>query len=163
MATFDEIKELRLLINDPFGFIDFIQIATTSDLPAAPASQTAYKVTADGSYYETSLTAGATESDYERVELQISDSRLSAWLDTYTLTEAKCKSLKQIIMQIGKQLGITRNQSGTENVEYTSLKDMYEYYKAMYDMCKDDAREENKNSSGRWGGSKAPNIAGGNV
>lgn len=163
MATSEQIFNVRLRISDPPGFIRFIEVATTGDLPASPQAQTAYLVTADGNYYSTTKTTGATPSDYTVEELRVSDDRISNWIDLGGEDYATCQSLKAIVSQIGYDLGIKKNETGAESVEYTSLKDTYEYYKGLLALCSEEKRSNEGNSSGRWGGSVQPEIAGGNL
>ena len=41
MATFDQVKTVRLRIHDPLGFINLVE---AEELPATPANQTAYTI-----------------------------------------------------------------------------------------------------------------------
>lgn len=150
MATFEEIKEVRLRIDDPEGFINIIEIAA---LPAVYSPQTAYKLTTDGLYY----------SDGEVLELKVSDTRISLWIDEDDIDSATCKALRQIINKLGKELQLARITAGADTTQYTTLKDTYEYYKSILAECKDDKRSNNNNSTGRMGAMKAPEIAGGEV
>lgn len=163
MATTDQIFNVRLRISDPPGFIAFVEVATTGDLPAIPANQTAYLVTADGNYYSTTKTSGAVLSDYTIEELRVSDARIGAWIDSGGEDFATCQSLKAILAQIGPELGIKKNETGAESVEYQALLDVYNYYNGLLDLCKEEKRSNENNNSGRWGGSKQPEIAGGNL
>ena len=42
MATFEQVKTVRLRIHDPLGFINLVE---AEELPATPANQTAYTIT----------------------------------------------------------------------------------------------------------------------
>ncbi|MDH4127376.1 MAG: hypothetical protein OEV44_01385 [Spirochaetota bacterium] len=160
MATFEDIKEVRLRIDDPEGFIDILEVATTLLLPSDPAPQTCYKVTANGNYYSTTKTTGATSADYTVLPLLISDARISAWIDDKGISYASCNSLKQIIARLSKDYQIKRSVTGSESTEFTSLKDMLDYYHSLLDMCQAEYDKENKNSSGKWGSSKPVIITG---
>jgi hypothetical protein len=163
MATTEEIFEVRLRISDPAGFIDFEEVATTGNLPATPASQTAYLVTADGNYYSTEKTTGATPADYSIEELLISDSRISNWIDLDDTDFATCQALKNITAQLGRSLQIKRNEAGADSTEYQTLKDTYEYYKGLLALCNEEKQSNDNNNSGRYSGSKQPEIGGGNL
>lgn len=150
MATFAEIKEVRLRIADPPGFIDLI---SASSFPGSPASQTAYLLT-DGAYYETATST---------VDLAVSDTRISDWFDSYGTTGAVVRALKAIIAQLAAKLPVVRSDSGAESTEYTSLRDQYAFYKGLLADAESEDDSENENSSGRWYGFENPEIAGGNV
>jgi len=160
MADFSQIKEVRLRINDPEGYQDFLEVST---LPAVPAPYTAYKLTTTGAYLATELTAGATDADYDTLSLRVSDARISAWIDAYGVDVAECKSLQAIVSRIGSEMSIKRFEGGAETVEYVSLKDLYQYYRDLWNDCKERNKEDNKTSTGLWSKSKRPTIAGGNV
>lgn len=163
MATFTEIKTLRLDISDPANYIDLVEVATPSLLPAAPGSQTAYKVMSTGKYMATDTETGAVAADYEAVELQLSDDRLSLWLGSYVYDEAVIYALKAIIKRLGGQLYLVKNETGNEKAEYIKLLDLYEYYKQLLKRAKDDLNTVELNSTGKWSSSTNPEIAGGNI
>ena len=163
MATTLQIFEVRLRISDPAGFISFIEVADTASLPTDPASQTAYLVTADGNYYSTEKTIGATPADYSIEELKVSDVRISAWIDAADVDTATCMALKAIISQIGQSMQIKRNDAGADSTEYQSLKDTYEYYKGLLLLCSEEKQSNNNNNSGRYSGTVQPEIGGGNL
>ena len=163
MATDDQIFDVRLRISDPPGFIRFITVADKASLPSEPKPQTAYKVTADGNYYSTEKTTGATADDYSIEDLRVSDDRISNWIDLGGEDYATCQSLKAILSQIGTELGIKKNETGAESVEYTTLKDTYEYYKDLLSQCNSEKQSNEGNSSGLYSRSKQPEIAGGNL
>ena len=150
MATFEEIKEVRLRIDDPEGFINILEVAV---LPAVYVPQTAYKLTTDGLYY----------SDGEVLELRVSDTRISIWIDADDVDSATCRALKQIINKLGKELQLARITAGADTTQYTALKDTYEYYKGILAECNDTKRTNDNNSTGRIGAMIAPEIAGGEV
>ncbi len=160
MATFDEIKEVRLRIDDPAGFINIVEVAA---LPATSSPQTAYKLTTDGLYYSTEELTGLTASDYEALELMVSDTRISLWIDDDDVDAAACRALKQIINKVGKELTLVRITAGADTTQYTSLKDTYEYYKGILADCQDNKRTNDNNSTGRIGCTIQPTIAGGEV
>ena len=65
-----QIIALRLEIHDPLqgadglDIIDILSVNTYTDLPSAPAQQTAYFVVTTGHYKSTALLSGATGADY---------------------------------------------------------------------------------------------------
>lgn len=163
MATFEEIKEVRLRISDPFGVINLIEVANKAALPTDPAPQTNYKTADTGYYWETTKTTGATDSDYTIVELQVSDDRIEGWIDSDGVDYATCQGLKQITTQIGKEYGIKKNTAGSDSTEWQALGDLYGYYKDLLKGCTESYEKGKGNSSSRWGGSKAFEVAGGNL
>lgn len=163
MATFSAIKDLRLDISDPANYIDLVEVANAAALPAAPAQQTAYKLTDIGSYVATDKESSATASDYELVELQLSDSRISTWLDVYTHDETVVLSLKAIIKRLGGQLVLEKNDSGNESAQYTKLIDMYNYYRRMLKDQQQTVEKDNNDNTGKWGQMQQPEVAGGNL
>ena len=149
MATFTEIKEVRLRISDPEGFIDFQE---ASSWPGTPAPQTAYRIS--GVYYDTETTT---------VDLLVSDSRISDWYDDYGVTGAVVRALKAIIAGLAARIPIVRSDSGAESTEYTSLVDMYAFYKGLLSDAESDDDKANDVSTGGWYTASTPEIAGGNV
>jgi len=161
MATFSQIKEVRIRVDDPAGFQDIIEVANSAALPAAPSPYTAYKLADTGAYVATDLESGATASDYERQPLRVSDSRIDNWIDTYSIDKAECKALDAIATRLGSEVRLRRVQAGSESTEFTALKDLYNYYKELSDECKERYRKSKGNSTGRYGYSDQPEIAGG--
>lgn len=163
MATFTQIKTLRLDISDPAFYIDIIEVATPAALPEAPASQTAYKITSTGKYMASDTEAGAVEADYDTIELQLSDSRISFWLNAYTYSESVVYALKAIIKRLGGLIPLTKNNTGNENTEYTKLLDMLQFYRAILSNQQEQVDTEDLNSTGKFAASTNPEIAGGNL
>lgn len=163
MATFSQIKEVRLRIDDPAGYQDILELASAVDLPATPAPYTAYKLSDTGAYVATDLESGAIEADYERQELRVSDSRISDWIDDYSVDQAECKALSAIATRLGSEVRLRRVSGGAETTEWTALKDLYIYYKALSNECKERNRKSQGNSTGRYGTSDQPEIAGGEL
>ena len=163
MATNAEIFEVRLRVDDPFGFIAIESVANSSALPSTPAVQTVYKLADTGAYVATDLSEGATCADYEVQEVRVSDTRISGWIDASGSDYATCQVLRQIIAKLGREIVIKKSNAGAEDLEWTSLADMKKYYQEILNQCKETKRSNNNNSTGRWGGSYAPTIAGGNV
>lgn len=162
MASLSDIFDVRIAVNDP-DVITIIEIANSSLLPAAPTPQTAYYTTDSGYYYITDKTSGAVESDYEFAELNISDTRLGTIIDNVGAELAKCRVLSVIAGMLGNQLRLIRTTSGSENSEYNRILDMYNYYKALSNDCKDQYKSDNYNNSGKMYQMKQPEIGGGNL
>ena len=131
MATFAQIKSIRISIDDPVGFQDFAEVATGASLPSIPAPYTAYKLVDTGAYVNTSMESGATESDYTRLSLRVSDANIADWIDDYSVAQAKCRAIKAIIFRIGNELTLKKASVGAEDIEYLALKDMLSYYQSF--------------------------------
>lgn len=167
MATQEEIFAVRLRIKDPEGFIGFIEVADVASIPvspAVPASQTAYKTTLEGNYYSTTKAAPTATTDYNIVELYVSDSTLSLMIDTYGSDGATCKALDSIISSIAYEMrGLKSNGAGADKTDYQNLKDVIEVYKYLRSLCNDTKKSNENNSSGRYLKTFQPTIAGGNI
>jgi len=157
------IFDVRLRVSDPSGFINFIEVADTASLPAAPASQTAYKVTADGNYYATDVLTGAVLADYEIQDLFVSDARIQNWIDLSGEDYATCQSIDAIKPQLLAKMQLVRNGTGAELAQYQTLKGTYDYLKELSTECNEDKKTNDGNSTGKMGGSKAPTIGGGDI
>lgn len=163
MATFAQVKEIRLRIDDPAGFQDFVEVANEAALPATPAPYTAYKLTDTGAYVATELESGAVAADYVRHDIRVSDDRIEAWIDAYSVDQAECRALQAMQSRIGNELTLKRASVGTEDITYTNLIELYNYYKALSDQCKEKYNETQNNSTGRYGTSTQPEVAGGEI
>ncbi len=154
MATFAEIKETRLTIDDPPGFIDFLEVANFAVLPSSPVAQTAYRAVDTGTYY------GHEGTAWEALKLRVSDSSLSAWIDDVGIDGAVQKSYRAIMAKLGSELLIVKNTDGAESTEFVKLTDLYNYYR---NLAKDTASAPPDNNAGRFVHTRRPCIAGGNV
>lgn len=141
------ILDLRLLINDPAGFIAIKEVLT---LPTSPDEQTLYKVE-DNKYLD---------KNGERIDLMLSDATLEALILKYGI-KAQCRAYTLIRQQLGSKLSITKLTAGADSTEFTSLVEMYNYYKSLETDCKESVKSERGNNSGRMGQAKQPTIAGG--
>jgi len=158
MYTIDDVIQLRLEISDPADVINIEALDDKTELPATPEPQTAYRV--DGVYYTTDKTEEATEADYEPLELQLSDTMLYRLLE---IGNAHCRALTMISRRLGGSLRIVRSQSGAESTEYARAYDLYLYYKALADDCKEQAKSDAGVNTGRYGLTKSVYIAGGDL
>jgi len=163
MATWDEIKILRLAINDPADVIDIVAVANSAALPATPAQQTAYYVQDIEHYVSTELESDVVEGDYSQLELLLSDSFVESLIDTYGASKAVCRAYKTITSRLGSKLRLQSTSSGAESSSYTALRDMYDYYKNLSKDCEEVLDEDEHNAAGRFGKMHQPRIAGGNV
>jgi len=163
MATFAQIKSIRISIDDPSGFQDIIEVSTSSLLPSVPAPYSSYKIVDTGKYVSTAIESGATENDYNLLSLRVSDSNIESWIDDYSVAQAKCKAIEAIIFRIGNELMLKKASVGAEDIEYSALKDMLSYYKSLLDMCKSDYNSDQLNNTGRYGTTEQPEIAGGEI
>lgn len=154
MAAFDEIKEVRLVIADPPGLIDFLEVATFAALPVTPVAQTGYKAVDTSTYY------GHNGTSYSALMLMVSDARISAWIDALGVSGAVRKSVEAIAAQLPAQLQIVKNDSGAESTEYVKLLDLQKFYRQW---LSDLTPPESTVNTGRYYRTVAPEIAGGNL
>lgn len=141
MATFADIKSVRLKIKDPLGYINLIEVA---ELPETVASQTAYTITDSGVYQKLTGTTWST------LKIEISDASISTYIDLYGIDKAVVKCIQEILMSVGKSMGTLRFNSGTESVEYNTLKSIYDFYKGMIASLNDDIQETSGTNTGRF-------------
>lgn len=163
MATFAQIAEVRVRINDPSGYQSFVEVANEAALPSTPAPYTAYKQVDTGAYRATEKETGATAADYERLDIRVSDANIETWIDDDGVDYAECKGYDAIKTRLGSELNLIRAKGGAEDIEWQRLSDMYNYYSALSDECKNRNKTEAGNSTGRYGTSVQPVIAGGEV
>ena len=153
MATFSEIKEVRLRVDDPDGFIDIQDV--TGDLPGSPVNQTAYRHEGLYKYHD--------GNEWVTLNLYVSDTRLGVWYDANGEDYACMKAIEQIITKLGKEIRLKRSDVGAESTEWTGLQDLLRYYEKLLATFQEDYKETVNKAGPRWGGSSAPEISGGNV
>lgn len=141
MATFADIKSVRLKIKDPLGYINLIEVDT---LPETAASQTAYTLTDSGVYQKLSGNTWST------LKLEISDASIGTYIDLYGVDKAVVKCVQEILMSIGKNMGMVSFNSGTESVQYQTLSSIYSFYKSMLNSLKEDIQETAGTNTGRF-------------
>ena len=139
MATFTDIKSVRLKIKDPLGYINLIEV---TELPATAESQTAYTLTDSGVYQKLS---GAT---WSTLKLEISDASIGTYIDLYGVDKSVIKVIQDIIMSLGKRM--EKFDSGTESVTYPALQETFNFYKNMLATLKDDIAETAGTNTGRF-------------
>jgi hypothetical protein len=151
MATFEQVKTVRLRIHDPLGFINLVEV---EELPGTPANQTAYLITGSGVYQE------YIGEIWQSVDLEISDEQIKLLIDLHGVDWATIQAVKNIMMALGKQLGVASHTSGVESVQYQSLATLYAFYKGMLATMKEDIEVEEGVTTGRFFTTTRPVIGG---
>ncbi len=159
MATWADLKELRLRIKDPLGAIDLLSVATEDarlDLEA-PSRQTAYLQLDTGVYY----TYDEELEEWEAKNLLLSDARLGVLIDLYGVALAAPRAVNDIKAELGQKIAIARTQDGAGQTDYTSLKDMYQFYKDLAASMVEEVAVDAGTSTGRYLHTRRPRIGGG--
>ena len=157
MATFLQLTEVRLSINDPVGgaerIVDLLEVAT---LPAhgSAVAQTGYKLTTNGTYNI------VVDGAFTVVPVQVSDSRISGWIDAFGIDGAIRNSVQAIIAGLASQLQLVRNSDGAESSEFIKLNDLHTFYR---NMLADLPTETTVTPTGLFMATKTPVIADGNL
>jgi hypothetical protein len=146
----NQIIELRLRIADPHGYISILSV---DELPDDPASQIAYRVEED-TYID---------SFGQEIALYLSDARLWAWIETYGLADSECVAYRAISARLGGTMRVKRLTAGTETTEWQNIAELYNYYKKLSDDCTARNAKDAGTNTGRFGISKQPVVAGGDV
>ena len=141
MATFADIKSVRLKIKDPLGYINLVE---ASELPSTVASQTAYTLTDSGVYQK------LENATWKTIKLEISDASISTHIDLYGVEKAVVKCVQDMVMALGKQLSVAQFNSGTESVVYQNLTTTYNFYKNMLATLKEDIQVTSGTNTGRF-------------
>ena len=146
MATFAELKELRLKISDPSGVIDILSVANAAELPAVPARQTAYLEVDTGDYvlYDFDL------AEWNVLPLKISDSRLANFIDLWGTADSVTRAIRAIMATLVQAMQIKRFTSGADSTEYLTLKDAYECYKMLIEQYMQEDAQDEGTSTGRY-------------
>jgi hypothetical protein len=163
MATTTQIHTLRIDTSDPPDIIQITIVATFTALPSSPTPQTAYYISDSGIYVATEKESDAIPDDYEVLELFLSDARIGSLIDSFGADKAVYKAVKLISTKLANKLIIVKNKAGAESIEYIKLLDLWDYYDKIAKSIKDEINDSNLNSTGRWGTSTQPEIAGGNL
>lgn len=157
MATFNQIRSVRLTVQDPSGVIDLVSVADPAALPVTAAPQTAYKVLSTGAYV---IWSGAA---YVPVDLSVSDTSIGDWYDASGEVDAVRKSYRAIMRGLSAKLQITSNTDGAEKTDYIKLLDLYNYYKKTLADYEEENAIDDSTNSGVMVQTKCVTIAGGNV
>jgi hypothetical protein len=161
MATRTEITNLRLLVNDPPGFVLIAEVANLAALPADPTQQTCYYLQDAERYVSTHKETGAVPDDYETQRIRISDAKISSLVDALGADSARCRVLRLIATKLGADMQLASTAMGGDETGYTSLRQMHEYYRRLAEDCEAAISEDAFNASGRVGHTPDPQIAGG--
>ncbi len=161
MATRTEITDLRLLVNDPPGFVLIAEVADSTALPQAPTQQTCYYLQDVERYVSTHKETGAVSGDYETQRIRISDAAISNLIDSVGADKARCRVLRLITTKLGADMQLAGISMGGDETTYTSLRQMHEYYRRLTEDCEADVADDAYNTTGRVGHTADPQIAGG--
>lgn len=153
MATFAQIKEVRLQIDDPSGFIDILSVDTLPGVGSALA-QRCYYLTTDSQYYT------AETGAWTVTHLRVGDGRIGEWVDAYGVSKAIRSARLSIIQKLGNEMTLVKNSDGAESSEFVKLLDLYKYHKSL---MVDEAEAPPSSSSGRYLKTARPCISGGNL
>ena len=161
MATWEDLKELRLRICDPFGVIAIEKVADAAALKAIsfPAKQVAYLQEDSGEYY----TYDSDLAAWNRPDLELSDPRLDNLIDLWGVARAAPKAVRLILGSVGKRLGILRSGHGAEQIQYQTLADTYAYYKGLAESMDEEAAKDSGASTGGFFSTRRPRIGGGGM
>lgn len=157
MATFTQIRSVRLTAQDPSGVIDLVSVADAGSLPVTSAPQTAYKVLSTGAYV---IWSGAA---YVPIDLSVSDTSIGDWYDASGEFETVRKTYRAIMRGLGARLQITKNTDGAESTDYIKLLDLYNFYKKTLADYEEENAIDDSTNSGVMVETKCVTIAGGNV
>lgn len=156
MATRAQTIAIRLMVKDPKGFTNIIDVATKADLPANPVNQTAYFITSESVYY------AYDGAEWLALDLRISDTFIGDKIDIYTdMNKAASKVIRSIIIDVGMSLGnIQSHGNGSENLQYRTLKDVYDFYKEVEQSFLEDYNESSGASTGCYISTMEPLVGG---
>lgn len=162
MATWADLKELRLRINDPSGVVALETVATAAALPATGALQTAYRKEDSGEYviYDADLSTSDTPV-WAHADLELADDRLDNFIDLYGIDRAAPRAIRLILAAIGKRMGLARAGHGAESMQYQTLSDTYAFYKALAESMDEEAAKDEGTSTGRYIFTRRPLVGGG--
>ena len=163
MATWTEIKAVRLAIHDPSLVIDLETVATVDLRPAVPDRQTAYRVELTGTYFIAEWTSPGVLLQYVELELRLSDSRITAWIDEYGENDARCYALRDITRTLWHETSLQKTTTGAESSEFAALLDVYKFYRGLAADCQKETRVAASNSTGKIYTTEQSEIAGGNL
>lgn len=152
--VFESLKEARIKLNDPSGVINILTVSNYEALPVSPISQTAYRTEDTGEYF---IFSG---SSFEKLELKISDETLNTYISLYGITGAILRGIDLIVAQLYNQIMASGFSTGSENVQFTTLKDAIEFYKTLRKQYADQDAENSSVSSGLYIETTRPRIGG---
>ena len=161
MATRKQITDLRLLVNDPPGFVTITEAADATSLPSAPTQDTCYYQVDKTKYLATAKETGATSADYTLQRIRVSDVQIGDLIDDLGADAARCRVLRLITTKLGADMQLASTSMGGDTAGYTSLQQMYRYYIGLAEDCEKQIASDADNSTGREGRMESPEIAGG--
>jgi len=141
MATFAQIKEIRLKLHEPIGFINILEAETT--LPSTGVDQTLYTIKDSGVYQYWKTGAWKT------VKLNISDEQIGLLIDLYGVDKATIRVLQSIMNALGQEMRIAQQNDGVESIVYTNLTTLYNFYKGMKESLQEDISSDAGTNTGR--------------
>lgn len=141
MATFAQIKEIRLKLHEPLGFINIIEDET--ELPATGADQTLYTIKDSGVYQYWKTSAWKT------AKLNISDEQIGLLVDLYGVEKATVRVVQNIINALGQEMRTAQQNDGVESIVYTNLTTLYNFYKGMKESLQEDITIDAGTNTGR--------------
>jgi len=154
--AFDEIKHVRLGVCDPVGYNDFIQVADRHELPLDNIPpQTAYSLAAEKIY---KAFCGDCD-EWKIVETELSDERIQFFIAAYGADKARWHCLKAILVSLGRKIGLARMKSGSDDLTFIALQDLYAFYKGLLEDIMETI--DPPNDAGFWLATQPPVIGGG--
>jgi hypothetical protein len=150
-VSFDDIKDVRIKINDPAGVIHIEEVSDSTHLPSAPKKQYIYYTISDEKYLSTEVESGAVPGDYKQVDLLVADDAIAALITASGVDTAVYRTIRLIMSKLGQQIRLASISSGRESQTYTSLKELYDYYKDLAEVYKLQGAENVKQSTGLYG------------
>lgn len=141
MATFADIKTIRLKLHDPIGFINIIE--AEAELPASGAGQTLYTIKDSGVYQYWKTSAWKT------AKLNISDEQIGLLVDLYGVDKACIHVVQNIMNALGMEMRVVKQDDGVESIQYNTLKEVYDYYKGIKESLKEEVAETEGTNTGR--------------
>lgn len=163
MATITQIKALRVKVNDPAGAIRIADVADNTHFPSTPHKNYAYYDLTGLRYYMTDKESGAVTADYKECALRLDDDSISDLIDDVGEDAAVYRAIRLIMAKLGDEMRLESMSSGTESSTYTALRDLYNFYKGLSTEYKDQELENSGSVAGRYGRTREPTIAGGNL
>lgn len=164
MADRSDVINLRILINDPPGFVNIADVANEAALPVdsdEPEQDTCYYLTGVKRYVAPKDEYPQTASDYETQRVRISDTMIGELIDGLGIDKARCEALRVIMTKLGADMQLKSTSMGGDVSSYTDLAQMYAYYKGLVAQCAEDTQDDVDNSTGRGARMTNPEIAGG--
>jgi hypothetical protein len=159
--AYDQIASIRIKIYDPEGAIKIIKIDNLSNLPENSPKNIAYFVSETSNYMMANGDAPYTQDSYKICDISISDEEISKIITDFGAANAIEICIRRIMSQLGKKMSLASMQNGSESFNFTSLREMYDFYKSLIESYKIQNNILSKNSTGKIGKSRTVEIGGG--